>query len=81
MSISTGGMRLRDLYQDNSEVRQAVRDYWHFYGRGLDCTRHHELKEAGQWRLEFEAMKDTKFQTLMDVLDKCEVVSFESYPQ
>lgn len=80
-AILTGGMTLRDLYQDDAEVRQAIRDYWHFYGKGMGATRHHELKSKGQWRLEFKAFKDCQFQTLMDVLDKCEVVSFESYPK
>ena len=79
--ILTGGMRLRDLYEAEADIRQAIRDYWHFFGKGMGTTRVHEVKSKGKWRLEFEAFKDCKFETLVDVLDKCEVVSFESYDQ
>ena len=79
--VMCGGMTLGELLNARPHLRQAVKEYWHFYGKAMAVTKLHtiEHKHNGKpaWTLCFELQPDAKIEMLPDVY-RAEVVEFST---
>lgn len=79
--VMCGGMTLGELLNARPHLRQAIKEYWHFYGKAMAATKLHtiEHKHNGKpaWTLCFELQSDAKIEILPDVY-RAEVVEFAS---
>lgn len=79
--VLCGGMTLGELLNARPHLRQAIKEYWHFYGKAMAVTKLHtiEHKHNGKpaWTLCFELHPEAKIETLPDVY-RAEVVEFST---